>query len=275
MQSVHAPILYWFPGLTDEGKIPAPFDRRFARGMGRAHHVYGPDGDSSPRARRGLLATPFADGATCVYDGDAQRWTKAQTEPEVWVGVRTDTLPEQLRRRQSLGGVSVTLGDGQRWLIPVCNPQSPRCRLPGYDTLVDGERTRIVDDAYARLAAEAMALGGQVREGLFTDEHYRLEFDDTEWFERIAQIIALNYDITPQEVGALGLLRTAEHYRDVLSAWMDLEAMVELAVIAMAQAREDGTSARLNPTGATPATSPTASGAPTPAATSPPSPTSG
>lgn len=256
----HVPILYWFPGLTDESRIPAPYAARFAAQLSIERGVYGPDGGSGPSARRGLLASPF-HGACSYRPG--QRWLRVDSVDgqEVWIGRRVGVQPAELWRGSPFGGSPVTLGDGCDWTIPVCNPDVRSCQLPGYDARVDGRWTRLVDDAYAPLARRAQVIAGDLREQMLRGtDNPSIELDDAELQDLACEILALNYDITPAEVGALALFRSAQHYGDILAAWIDLPAMLQLMATAISQAQEAGPGRQLNPFAGTPATPSTSSG---------------
>ena len=257
----HSPILYWFPGLADERRIPEPYASRFAAGRNMGRGSYGPPGDGST-GERGLIVSRFG-GATCTYAAASQRWLRVATvagQP-VWLGVRRDVHPAELLRPTGFDGQHVTLGDGQAWRVPVCNPEVRSCKLPGHTARVDGQWTRVVADEYAELAHAALVTLGEIREAMLTHQRAVLEVDTDVWLDRACRILNLNYDVTPDEIGALGLLATEQHYADIISAWLDLPAMMELMLLALSQHQEAGPGTKLNPTVDTPATPATPSGA--------------
>lgn len=259
----HAIILYWFPGLEDENALPAPYAARFRNGRSVAHRSYGPPDGEGPGKPRGLMVSTRRDG-TATYQPESQRWVQVRSGSRpVWLGVRHGLTPLDVQRTAIFGGHPVRLGDGHDWLIPVCDPTSSRCRLPGHDMKRDGEWIRVVDDAYGELADEALHYAAQVREAMLGGDG-RVDFDlpDRDMRDLACRILALNYDLTDEEIGALRLFSKPDHYSEIVMAWIDLHGMVELLSIAIAQAREAGPAARLNPTEDTAATCATAAGEP-------------
>lgn len=267
--SAHAPILYWFPGVAAMGDVPPYYVGRCARGRSFAGSSLGPDAGT-----RGLLLAPRTGVAT-VYAPDRQRWTRLPGGA-VWIGARLGATPADFARPTQLPGTPVVLGDGQYWSIPVANPLVPSCALPACEVLSEeGGWELEVKAEYHDLSLRAADLAAEVRAGVLAGGPATVRMGEGAFRALVGDVLALNYDLTLLEFMALRVLDPA-CYPAVVSAFLDLPAMIALLVARVKEIGEAGPTAALHPTAAPGALPSTAPGAPATApTTAPPAPTTG
>jgi len=154
-----------------------------------------------------------------TYVPSVQRWDRI--EPGAWIGVARNVQPEQFARPRQFRGYAVELGDGNAWMIPIANPFAPECSLPAHDVLRDGVWVRQIADRYIALSARAADLSAQVRAAVLAGKAADgLPMDDDELRNLFAAVLALNYDLTLQEMSALRLF-SPDTYWPVVAAFID------------------------------------------------------
>jgi hypothetical protein len=149
-----------------------------------------------PSGRAGML------GAWMRLDGDGssigmfapaqQTWTPWPAQPNLWLGTELarPIRPEDLARRQMHQGEWLRLADGQEWHIPIASGL-PHTWTP---------RGRVPKTPFAAFCAETNRLY-QVAMGCESDA---ITFE-VEW-EFACQALMLNYRLTPELIGMLGLV---------------------------------------------------------------------
>lgn len=113
--------------VSDDDRPPTP-DKLRRWGLGYAFPAgceHRPINNNSPNGRPGgVIVDPKRHDRAAGYHKDQQTWRKMPTvegRPELWVGYWNEAKPgaEDLVRPNMLPGeVAMTLGDGNRWVIP-------------------------------------------------------------------------------------------------------------------------------------------------------------
>lgn len=215
---MQASLLYWFPGRIE----PAPaYAARFRDPAGQERGCFSRSSQGPETGVRGCLASPMHD-VCVVYQPHAQRWDRLS--PDTWIGAAKEKAsPERFARPRQYNGYRRTLGDGHEWLIPVANPFARLCSLPAHDVLRDGAWVREVDENYRALSERAAELSAEVRIAVL---ERREEIDcapsDADMRNLMANILALNYDLTIEEMSALRLFDPSMYW-SVVSAFIDWE----------------------------------------------------
>lgn len=260
-----APILYFFPGRHSLDELPVGRAARFAGPTASSADSHGPHRDGEP-AVRGLLISPRStvcgDDVIAVYLPDTQRWR--EVAPGVWIGARRDVGPADFARPLPFPGVPVQLGDGHTWTVPVCNPEVATFALPYHEEIACGEWQRVVDEQYAPLVERCLGIAGAIRASVLAGSgsaSMSTGLDAADLRQLFADVLALNYDLTLDEMSVLQLCRP-ETYSPLVVAFLDLAAMLDLLTARAAELQEAGPAAILNPTVAAPAGCGIASGAP-------------
>lgn len=193
----------------------------FGDGVASVRCLCGPDGKS------GMIVAPDqTDGALMGFFADRQKWF-AIPKTDVCVGCYTDgdaPKPESVARPMQLGGHWLTLGDGQKWLVPVgrglteedgdlrwCHVLPDRTTLDEKgDWVTDGVAAEYVPlwDIATRWATVGETAG---------DDRVRY---DTLHDDALAAL-AINYRLGRAECALLGLLNTGI-CRDILDAVVDV-----------------------------------------------------
>jgi hypothetical protein len=212
-----APILYYF----ENGSIPEFLASRFDAVKTTRFPSAGPE-----NMRGGMLASPFAD-VLVEYDKENEiyKWRKMSG---IHIGVRKKDKPSPLdffipELVHDAMGYNVTMGDGQKWLIPVAKVDSKNYSLPVRDMLDEsGKVVREVDERYFEISS----LAEQIWNSLDDDGHINLD----ENFIRSVCIAAIKvfHNIGDIEIYALGLLTRAA-YQGVLEAIIDRHGWTEIA----------------------------------------------
>jgi hypothetical protein len=213
-----APILYWFPGCLE---IPAEHAGRF-EGRKYLARGQGPEKD-----RDGLLATPFRADAV-LYEPHLQRWDRLADN--CWIGCLRGVAPDAFRREQTRAGYLVPMGDGQRWQVPVANPFLSTCALPRWDVLGPSGWTAQVQDQFSGLADRAAEAAAKMREAALFRRELELEED---WLRQLmADALAVNYDLTMQELSVLRVF-SAESLANAIRAlvdWPEMERVLMMEI---------------------------------------------
>lgn len=233
-------------------------------------------GVTGPTGARGLLAT-LGPAETCVYDPHRQAWQACAANGSFWLGFETATQPgpQDLLRPDALGGLPVELADGRQWTVPIARAFEHPPSIPRALSLnAAGELEQRPIARYAAIVADATRVWQDFR---------RQAGDDTageasggplpleEGWRIACAALAMNYRVTPWEIGAMGLLTTANYTR-VLEALIDVHTLMEVV-----RAQQIAAQKKTELPGGIPAGSATGSGAPgsSPStASAPPSPTS-
>lgn len=177
---------------------------------------------AGPGGKRGLIAAAEVADATRVgYYPDAQRWRPVANEA-YWQGFYRDDPPgpADLARSEQIGGHTVTLADGNDWLVPVARSFPAGTRLPR--ALVLGPDGQLVMEAlprYAEISADAERVFAA-----FIEQDESLSYQDL--WDIAARALAINYRLGPWELSALRLLDT-NNVQDVLSALIDMPSILE------------------------------------------------
>lgn len=178
----------------------------------------------------------------------------------VYLGAWMHARPVDFLRPAShrVSGVPIVLNDGHEWYIPQANPLVASCSLPCADALIDGDWQRVPAEAYRDLSGTALELAAAYRASIFYDKPFSM--DDAELRELCGRIIAVNYDLTLQEMSALRLF-AAPIWRQIIEAFIDWTGY---AAILAVEVTEAGTDTTLDPPAEreTPATNDTPPGAP-------------
>lgn len=180
------------------------------------------------RGGDGIMAAPYslpveAWRGVLAYTPEQYR-CEVEIEPNVWLFVAKDFNPCQIIRTppmvlqdiQRVRGLRFDGGAGAAWIIPCCLPQADSCVLPMVDRLEHGQWRAVPRPAYRRIADIAA-------------RWYRVQCGeeakpDREWLIRAtAEAIAVNYEVTPGELGALDMLDDAV-YEAVGALLTDLDA---------------------------------------------------
>ncbi len=199
--AIQAVICYWFPGSR---KVPDGWLWRFRDARGNERFTAGGADSKGPvEDKRGLIISP-CQADICQYLPQVQRWD--EVGPGAWIGVHLQTDPAALLRTDNHGGRMVAMGDGRQWLLPVVNPLAARCSLPVWERLLPGGKwKREVQDRYRALADDAADFAQDVMQQVIADGKGAFAADDDRMRDLIGRALALNYDLTLQEMSALRL----------------------------------------------------------------------
>ena len=252
-------MLYYLPGERAEAMDP-----RRVRELGLGYLLDGPDCDV---ACRGVLAHGPDGGAGTVvsampagrpevgYYPNRQEWHEARVGAgegrPVWIGWPKGQPPgpEDLARREMMGGHAVTLSDGRRWLVPVArlvtgDSPLPRRLVRGDDGQwtpgdVSGPLAGLFAaacrwwEALTSYAEAAFAGGPGAPEG--TDPGSPGGGGETmtaitlqDECETAVMALAVNYRLSAVEVNLLGLLDERTE-AEVLMALCDWPAVLEMS----------------------------------------------
>ena len=243
-------LLYYIPGDPGRG-----FDLAAVRRLGLGYAFESPE--LTPRGVRGgpddgngTIVAASSDAAQVGYFPDRQTWQRISEKllaGGVWVGFDRNNppRPEELVRKQPLGGHWVELADQRQWLIPAARSwmeQEGQLRwlstLPTASLLdAEGNWTEGgVVARYQRLWATAERWW-DVRAGLAIAEPdsdteetpeggRRREFSFAELNDAATLALATNYRIEKIEAAVLGLLSTTSIVA-VLDALIDWPAVID------------------------------------------------
>ncbi len=220
-----APILYFFAGVLDEGPEPIPVEWRgrfyldddnvpfpvYPHAMKTKAGFVARVIEQGPSGGPGLLATPFSldlavHATLMVYDSSNFR-SEVEIEDGVWVLIHKDFHPEDVLRdppllaRDPYQTRFIRFEDQCKgeWYIPCCLPQSSNCMLPMTDMYERGKWRQVPMVEYRHIAA--------ITERLYRAEIGEEDPPDEVWLrEATCAAFAVNYEITPAELGAIGIL---------------------------------------------------------------------
>lgn len=194
----------------------------------------GPDGKS------GVIYQQNATTKSLQYDKTKQRW-KRIPNTDAYVGVWNDSPPkaETLIKSDSIGGQYITLGDGDRWLIPVarfeCDNETtgyltPQVDIDDFGNVVPGAFSPTQDklnQMAERLAKSFIESFEQFVKEPSPNPVFQFDIDDHDPFD----IIAANYRVSPAEIVLLNLFRWRdEAFKDVVKMFIDVNSYVQLYV---------------------------------------------
>lgn len=214
-------MLYWFP--KTQGRYQA-------EAVAREHGLdvfTGPCAliacATGPCGNAGQLAKPGAKAAERLEYLDTQTWVNCGGG--FWLGWEGAAPgPEDLARKEKVGGHTVRLADGRDWMVPLARVFPEGTLLPRVYTFgPNGEEVQDVMPRYVGLSRKAEALFERYSSG----EGW--EFSEDEGFALAAEALGVNYRITAYEARALGLF-TTQNVRAVLHALYDgptVEARIE------------------------------------------------
>jgi len=204
----YAPIIYFFAGSA---KPTAEYAARFEDENGNARGCFAADAEGpAGKGKRGCMAATLP---RCLlqYKPDRQRWD--EVADGVFIGADKFAKPEMfLRENSRIGGRGVAMADGNQWVMPVANPFVQSLQLPVWHRRNKKKLwENVVRDEFRELSDRAMDLCqqliGQVRESRNAggENGVVMEFrlDDEVLRGLIADALALNYDVTLEELSAL------------------------------------------------------------------------
>lgn len=223
----YAPIIYFFAGSA---KPTAEYAHRFVDVAGNQRGCFAADSTGPAGKARGCMAATLP---RCVlgYHPDRQRWD--EVADGVWIGVDRAASPEMfLRESNRIGGRAVTLADENEWVLPVANPFVESIQLPIWHRMNKQKKwENVVRDEYRTLSDRAMdlcqSLIGQVAAAEpGTGTEFRV--DDEVLRGLIADALALNYDITLEELSALRVFSPEVYWPaiEVLLDWPEVLAVL-------------------------------------------------
>jgi hypothetical protein len=173
------------------------------------------------------MATPYPGPQIEVRYDESQNWHRVPAA-QCWIGISRTYEPGTFAREQMFPGSMVELTDGKRWMIPAANPMVASCKLPFTEVRdEDGHWTREVKPRYRELSDKALDIAEQMRVQTMAGSA-SITFDDVDMIRHMfADILAVNYDLTIDEMEALRLFDPAT-YTDVIMAFVDWPAMCRL-----------------------------------------------
>lgn len=213
------------PGLLDKHGLGPVIDSARSRQILR-------DG---PGGQPGLLVGQDGPG-DFRHVATEQTWVPRFGYPGTYVGIWNDHRPTaaELKRNEMVAGLKVQMLDGDKWIVPLLREWREqdesvvyrvalpcvlqRCQQTG--AFVEGDVILTFRDLWHRSCAIADDLLAQGKEGHVTLES--IEFD-----RFVSGLLAVNYRVTGDEIGLLGLLNN-ELYREVLFAALDWHRLMAL-----------------------------------------------
>jgi len=215
-------VQWWFEGCRE---IPEAYAARFARCRNVSRDSMGPvDGV------RGCLASAQQD-AVVRYDRAVQRWE--EVDDGVWIGVDRAFDPSLLLRDEVKPGREVVMGDGNVWLIPVANPLVETCRLPVWHRLNRKKQwEKVLQDEWRALGRRAGDLAGYVVDQIREKRSPDVVVDDDQMRALIADCLAINYDVTIEELSVLRVF-APEAYWPAVCAVIDFETLAQVVLASM------------------------------------------
>lgn len=200
------------------------------------HTAPGPGG-----AGNGFIIVPkcaHPDGATprTGYYPDTQEWIESITK-KYWIGWQKDKFPkpEDLMRKECVAGHIVTLGDGNKWEIPVARDFANGCSLP--ETLVLGPTGELVREAlpkYAVFSRKAERLWDtwnyfcREKAGLIQDGDEEPEFlTDAELYDFMCEAISMNYMVDKWIIAFLKIVTTT-NIQLIQDAIIDVPTLIQM-----------------------------------------------
>ncbi len=164
----------------------------------------GPDGKSGMIVNPRTM--PHGETQDGLYRPDSQTW-ECEPSGRYWLGT-SNTFPPQpcdLERPKMISGDSVTLGDGNSWVVPQAVQWPEKAtRFPAVLRLRDGRWQRDPVARYRGLCELAEILLGEIA------DDGTVKRDDSWLIEQCAEILGVNYRIGPIECSVLGLFTTGD-----------------------------------------------------------------
>lgn len=215
-------FLYFLPDVREGSPVDEALLAKFGLSHIRDHK------DQALHARGVVANGP--GGLRGVVVGAGDRWSteevkqrpeiewvkfpKPHAEKQAWLGWLSLPKPQDLARAHQLPGETLTLADGEKWLVPIARDFEGDCKLPiAYD--VDEETGEWVPtkvrreyqaiwrhaNAYkmARLEAQLKAIA---------EKQDTFQFDIPDGHGLLADSLAVNYRVSQRELATLGLLVT-------------------------------------------------------------------
>lgn len=235
-----AGLLYYVPDMRGdaEARKKAGIEDVFAGG---GHTTRGVTG-SGPDGGGGMIIVaasgiPEGTAPKIGYYPETQQWQQAPSGG-YWVGRQTDepTRPVDVQREEVVAGHSVTMSDGQEWLIPVARAFPQGSALPQKLRLgPDGELVAETLPKFAQFSAHADVIWdtwyGQVKAIDAGTEPPEPEITDKDMWMMAAEAISINYHIEQIGISLLGLI-------DTKTIWTVLRAVIDVPTILDAIAAE-------------------------------------
>lgn len=186
---------------------------------------------SGPGGKSGIVIA--SGGDVPRYDAAKQTWSRRFGQEGSYVGCWNDNRPgpEQLARKEQLPGAELRFLDGKMWLVPVLRQWRDKedrvvfatalptilQRSPLTGRLVSGAVVLPLQSLWSRSCEIASALISQSKGGSLT-----IDTDELDGY--IADLLAVNYRVTLDEISLLGLL-DIDLYRKILFASLDWDRM--------------------------------------------------
>lgn len=150
------------------------------------------------------------------YYPDRQTW---HDFGDVWVGWESRPTPEGLQREHFVTGYPYELGDGQKWTCPILRA-GRRINLPMvWGVNAAGQFAPRVIPAFE----EELDLASWIFEVVLGDE----ECTTAQAWQTACRLLALNYNVCPRAITALGLI-TSSNYAAVFQAAIDGPGLADL-----------------------------------------------
>jgi len=222
-----AAFIYAIPGtgLASESKIK----------KAGLEGLFGPESPSQrpittgPGGKSCILVSTIKPKQLLFKPGE-QNWAESLSgKYQVGFYVNEPPGPGDLARPTQLAGHEVELGDGNKWLVPVCRIIPGGSTLP--KTLLLGKDGEVMTEdlpKYAEFSAMVERLWADFLGETGKDEKdYQSEMPVTERMQLAIKALGWNYRVTADEVNALKLI-TTQHLYQVLNAIIDLPTLVEV-----------------------------------------------
>ena len=228
-------FLYFLPDV-DRDLLKALIDRgladRFINSRTREIGQHARTHATGPEGAQGLLIGRSSDGLR--YAPDAQQWSGrfGADDAPFWIGhdLSDKPGPADLAREEIELGTAVRLADGNEWTIPVWR-FSPTVITMSPDRVLKHEPL----ETRKRLEAHML----RMREVFAADTD--AEMDDEELLSRAADILSINYRVSPDPVQEVSILKliTPANFVQIVNAVLDVAFFREIVETAGAGSKKN------------------------------------
>lgn len=182
----------------------------------------GPDGNA------GIL---LAYSGVVLYKPEDQTWSECKGQGH-WLGYETANppMPKDVLREDALAGHLCDLGDGNKWLIPVCRAIQTGAffeRGIEYALNESGKFEEQIRPDFLALSKDVEVLYSAFSEQYLDQEIEVEDADDFDQFDACERALALNYRLTKWEINALRLF-TREALILIAQAMIDVPTVIEI-----------------------------------------------
>lgn len=220
-------LLYFVPkakAVTPELLREHGFDRLLSQTRAHNECSSGPDG-------AGIIITD-GDKNRIVYDKTRQTWSRRFGKTS-WVGHWNDTpaTPEQLARKEQITGSSVTLVDGNVWMIPLLRQWRDGEQLQYVNALPritqqspDTGQFLLTDvvPQYRELWERSLPMAESIFEQLTSGTEASI--DDDQVYQYACDLLATNYRVDVSVISHLQLLTTTS-IGEIIRHALDIETL--------------------------------------------------